>query len=258
MSMAQVQAAVKALGGADGVPRPLPPPESLPPPGEVVVDFEQERPRAVPDLNAGMRRRRRRRGGSGDGGSGGEEKTYACGLAGPKGDFGVPEMGELGLADDAAATTTIRGGETKALETLKKVLDDVEYVATFEKPAKAPTDWDPPATTVLSPHLHFGTLGVREFWWGVKDAVEKYEREGKRRGSGMPVNLEGQLLFRVSDLLCRSSLFTTFFTVLSPFLFTSFFTTFFTVFFTVFFTTIFTMFYDSFHHLFLWIEEIST
>lgn len=209
MSMAQVQAAVKALGGE--VPRPLPVPESLPgPPGEVEVDFEQERPGAVPDLNAGIR--------GGGGGSDGEEKTYASGLAGPKGDFGVPEMSELGLADDAAATT-IRGGETRALETLKKVLDDVEYVATFEKPAKAPTDWDPPATTVLSPHLHFGTLGVREFWWGVKDAVEKYEREGKRKGSGMPVNLEGQLLFRVSDLLCRSSPFTTFFTVLSPFFF---------------------------------------
>ncbi|KAF4539735.1 DNA photolyase [Lasiodiplodia theobromae] len=189
MSMAQVQAAVKALGVE--VPRPLPVPERLPGPpgggGEVVVDFEQERPGAVPDLNAGMR-------GGGEGGES-EEKTYACGLAGPKGDFGVPEMSELGLADDAAATT-IRGGETRALETLRKVLDDVEYVATFEKPVKAPTEWDPPATTVLSPHLHFGTLGVREFWWGVKDAVEKYEREGKKKGSGMPVNLEGQLLFR--------------------------------------------------------------
>ncbi|KAL1618632.1 hypothetical protein SLS54_007067 [Diplodia seriata] len=180
MSLAQVRRAVERAGLV--VPRALPVPGWLPPPGPGLgeVGLEQE--------VSGSERR------EGEG----EEKTYAFGLAGPKGDFGVPEMGELGFAD-GAATTGIEGGEARALEALRRVLDDVEYVATFEKPAMAPTEWDPPATTVLSPHLHFGTLGVREFWWGVKGAVERYEREkGKGKASGMPVNLEGQLLFRVS------------------------------------------------------------
>ncbi|KAL1639085.1 hypothetical protein SLS58_008287 [Diplodia intermedia] len=196
MSLAQVRKAVERAGLV--VPRALPAPGWLPSgPREGLEGVEQERPpEAAAAAAAKSSGSERREGEEGKGGGGGGEKTYAFGLAGPKGDFGVPEMGELGLAE-GAATTGIEGGEARALEALRRVLDDVEYVATFEKPAMAPTEWDPPATTVLSPHLHFGTLGVREFWWGVKGAVERYEREkGKGKASGMPVNLEGQLLFR--------------------------------------------------------------
>ncbi|GME28043.1 hypothetical protein GTA08_BOTSDO13943 [Neofusicoccum parvum] len=184
MSMAQVQRAAKAL---PPIPRPLPAPTTLPDAGDVDVDallaLAHDAPDPAPDLNARHRSA--------------QERTYAAGLAGPGGDFGVPEMAELGL-EEGAATTPIRGGEDRALERLRELLADEEWVATFEKPAKAPTEWDPPATTVLSPHLHFGSLGVREFWWGVKDAVEKWERKGKNKGkaSVAPVNLEGQLLFR--------------------------------------------------------------
>lgn len=187
MSMAQVQRAAKTL---PPIPRPLPAPTALPDAGDVdaLLALVHDAPDPAPDLNARHRC--------------GQERTYAAGLAGPGGDFGVPEMAELGL-EEGAATTPVRGGEGRALERLRELLADEEWVATFEKPAKAPTEWDPPATTVLSPHLHFGSLGVREFWWGVKDAVERWEKKGKNKGkaSVAPVNLEGQLLFRVSGLL---------------------------------------------------------
>ena len=65
-------------------------------------------------------------------------------------------------------------------------------MATFEKPKTAPTAFDPVATTLLSPHLHFGSLSCREFYWRVQDVVDSY----KGRASQSPTSLTGQLLFR--------------------------------------------------------------
>ena len=82
------------------------------------------------------------------------------------------------------ATTPHRGGETVALE----MLGDMgrEYMSTFEKPKTAPTALKA-STTLLSPHMHFGSLGVREFYWRVADLKPK---------SQPPASLIGQLLFR--------------------------------------------------------------
>lgn len=75
---------------------------------------------------------------------------------------------------------------------LDTIIANEEYTATFEKPNTAPTDFEPQATTLLSPHLHFGSLSVREFYWRVQDVVDSYS--GK--ASQPPVSLTGQILFR--------------------------------------------------------------
>jgi cryptochrome len=120
-----------------------------------------------------------------------KESTYAK-ISGPNGDFAVPTMEELGLP---SATTPHRGGETEALRALEELLKREEYVATFAKPDTAPTAVKGPATTLLSPHLHFGSLSVREMYWRVNDVVEKVREKGKRV-TEPPTSLLGQLLFR--------------------------------------------------------------
>lgn len=101
-------------------------------------------------------------------------------------------MAELGLKP---ATTQHRGGETVALSALDAILADKTYTATFEKPNTAPTAFSPPATTLLSPHLHFGSLSCRLFYWGVQDIVDSYRADG-HKPSLPPTSLTGQLLFR--------------------------------------------------------------
>jgi cryptochrome len=96
------------------------------------------------------------------------EKSYHA-LAGPKGDFAVPTLEELGIKP---ATTHHRGGETIALKMLDEIIADKHYTATFAKPNTAPTAFEPQSTTLLSPHLHFGSLSIREFYWRVHDVVE--------------------------------------------------------------------------------------
>ncbi|KAF1985163.1 cryptochrome-2 [Aulographum hederae CBS 113979] len=171
MSISQVQAAGKKIGE---IPRPIPAPKSLPDPGDMSIDFEQEHPPTDPDLNAHDRTE--------------SDKSYKS-LAGPNSDFAPPTLEELGFPP---ATSPHRGGETVALEMLSSITSDKTYTATFEKPKTAPTAFEPAATTVLSPHLHFGSLSVREFFWRVQDVVDKY----KGKASEPPTSLTGQLLFR--------------------------------------------------------------
>lgn len=171
MSINQVQAAGKKIGQ---IPRPIPAPKSLPGPGKVDFDFHQEKPSNSPDINDAQRNT--------------DEASYSS-LAGPNGDFAVPTMKELGLK---LATSTHRGGETLALEALEKIIANEEYTATFEKPKTAPTAFEPQATTLLSPHLHFGSLSCREFYWRVQDVVDRF----KGKASQPPTSLTGQLLFR--------------------------------------------------------------
>ena len=80
------------------------------------LSFDHDLPAPKPDYNAVQRD--------------GEEQSYAN-LAGPRGDFAVPTMEELGLKE---ATTSHRGGETVALRTLNSVIKNEKYTATFEKP----------------------------------------------------------------------------------------------------------------------------
>lgn len=171
MSMASIQAVAKQLGP---VPRPIPAPESLPDPGEMPLDFDQDAPDTDPDLNSERRTKK---------------DTGYQKIAGPKGDFGIETMEELGFP---SATTPHRGGETLALKMLDDIIDNEEYTATFEKPKTSPAQFEPQSTTLLSPFFHFGALSPRLCYWRAQDVVDSY-------GSGAskpPTSLTGQLLFR--------------------------------------------------------------
>ncbi|GKU20218.1 cryptochrome [Fusarium langsethiae] len=170
MSITQLQAAGSKLGQ---VKNPIPAPKHLPDPGDMPVNFDQYEPDTKPDFNSEFRT-------EGD-------KAYAN-IAGPKGDFAIETMEELGFP---SATTPHRGGETLALKALDEIIKDKKYTATFQKPKTSPAQFEPQATTLLSPHLHFGSLSVREFYWRVKDVVDSY-----KGASSPPESLIGQLLFR--------------------------------------------------------------
>lgn len=171
MSISQVQAAGKKIGS---ISRPISAPLAIPQPGDLHLDFEQDKPAQEPDINAIQRDS--------------NETSYSA-LAGPRGDFAPPTMQELGLKE---ATTPHRGGETIALKMLAEIIANEEYTATFEKPKTAPTAFEPQATTLLSPHMHFGSLSCREFYWRVQDVVDRW----KSKASQPPTSLTGQLLFR--------------------------------------------------------------
>jgi cryptochrome len=171
MSITQLQAAGQKIGD---VPKPIPAPERLPDPGETPIDFEREIPSRSIDLNATNRVT--------------VDVAYK-GIAGPKGDFAVETLEELGFQP---ATTPHRGGESLALKQLDKVMADVKYAATFKKPETSPAAFEPQSTTLLSPYLHFGALSPRLFYWRARDAVEKYGKGS----STPPESLTGQLLFR--------------------------------------------------------------
>ena len=156
------------------VAKPIPTPESLPNPGDTALDFDHTQPSPNPDFNEIQRDSK--------------DKSYTN-LSGPRGDFAVPTMSELGLK---RATTQHRGGETLALKALDDIVSNTKYTATFSKPETAATAFSPQSTTLLSPHHHFGSLSVRLFYWRVIDILKAY----KGKQSTIPTNLIGQLLFR--------------------------------------------------------------
>lgn len=182
MSMTQTERAAEKING--GKPdRPLKTPKSVPDPWENdkmdLSDIEHEIADPLPDLNAEHR--------------GTKDKQYSQ-IMGPKNDFAVPTMEEIGI-DPSLATTPHRGGESVALKALADFISDDEYIGTFEKPKTSPAAFEPQSTTLLSPHLHFGSLSIRKYWWDVQDVMEK-RRKAKKPNAFIPVNLPGQLLFR--------------------------------------------------------------
>ncbi|KAK6544467.1 hypothetical protein TWF694_001161 [Orbilia ellipsospora] len=120
-----------------------------------------------------------------------EDATYHSGLRGPNNDFSVPTMEELGMK----ATTPHRGGENIALEILEDIIQNKQYTATFSKPDTAPTAFKPASTCLLSPHMHFGSISCRKFYWDAMDVVEQWEKSGKK-ATHPPCSLTGQILFR--------------------------------------------------------------
>ncbi|KAI2470585.1 Cryptochrome/photolyase FAD-binding domain-containing protein [Annulohypoxylon bovei var. microspora] len=172
MSITQLRAAGRKVGE---IPRPIPAPSYLPDPGDMPVDFEQDKPETEPDLNASYRDK--------------ADKTYSN-IAGPKGDFAIATLQELGFS--VPATTPHRGGERIALGRLQEIFSDEKYAATFQKPKTSPAAFEPQSTTLLSPMLHFGALSPRHFYWKAQDLVEKYGQGA----STPPESLTGQLLFR--------------------------------------------------------------
>ncbi|KAI9882817.1 MAG: hypothetical protein M1823_005430 [Watsoniomyces obsoletus] len=168
------------------IPRPIPPPTTLPSPGNTSISsIIPTRPSPHPDLNAPHRHT--------------SDSSYSS-LAGPTGDFSVPDLSELGMS--GLATTPHRGGETLALSSLDKIISNETYTATFQKPNTAPTAFHPQSTTLLSPHLHFGSLSIRTFYWAVQDVVDRFNNpppgvpKKKEKASTPPTSLIGQLLFR--------------------------------------------------------------
>jgi deoxyribodipyrimidine photolyase len=149
----------------------------LPNPGSTEFSFDRNdhsvQDRRQADINADSRHS--------------EDSLYET-FSGPDGKFSVPTFEQLALQP---ATSHHRGGEDRALAILDEWLETRQAeVLKFEKPKTSPAAFDPPATTTLSPHLHFGTLSVRRFFWGIKDLA---------KGKAItlpPVSLIGQLYWR--------------------------------------------------------------
>ena len=80
MSMSQVQAAGPKVGP---IPRPIPAPKSIPNPGQTSLDFGQDQPEMSPDFNSTSRKH--------------DDKSYDK-ISGPKEDFAVPTLEELGFS----------------------------------------------------------------------------------------------------------------------------------------------------------------
>lgn len=183
MSITQVQKAADKIN--NGEPdKPLDVPGGIPDPwGEErmnLKNLDHETPQPDPDLNVAYRKT--------------DADSQYKQIMGPKQNFAVPSMEELGI-DPSSATTPHHGGESVALKMLAEYIKDSHYIGTFEKPNTSPAAFEPQATTLLSPHLHFGSLSVRKFWWDVQSVIDK-RRQQKQAVSHSPTNLPGQLLFR--------------------------------------------------------------
>jgi cryptochrome len=80
MTIKQLEAAGTKIGE---VAKPIDAPKKIPDPGEMSLDFDQTQPETKPDFNEKFRE--------------GKDGSYESGIAGPKGDFAVPSLEELGM-----------------------------------------------------------------------------------------------------------------------------------------------------------------
>ncbi|PLB47696.1 putative DNA photolyase [Aspergillus steynii IBT 23096] len=182
MSMSQIEKAVGGInsGRPGGV---VETPERVPDPWDQermdLSAVEQEGVDSTGDVNREYRMK--------------EDAQYVK-IMGPGEDFGVPTLDEIGIGS-AQVSTPHKGGETEALRILEGCIQDEEYVGRFEKPKTSPAAFQPQSTTLLSPHLHFGSLSVRKFWWDVQGVLEDRAKR-KKPNASIPTNLPGQLLFR--------------------------------------------------------------
>ncbi|KAK2763235.1 hypothetical protein FQN54_009871 [Arachnomyces sp. PD_36] len=181
-SISQLEKAVERING--GQPeKPLSVPESIPDPWDEnqmdIRDLEQSATNPPDDLNVIHRTV--------------ENKQYEK-LMGPDDSFRVPTMEEMGI-NTKQATSPHKGGESEALKILEGYIKDDEYIGKFDKPSTSPAEFEPQSTTLLSPHLHFGSLSVRKYWWEVQRVLEERKRQ-KKKNTSIPTNLHGQLLFR--------------------------------------------------------------
>ncbi|PWN19799.1 Cryptochrome/photolyase FAD-binding domain-containing protein [Microstroma glucosiphilum] len=216
-SMSQLQKAVASLGD---VAQPAETPTSLPspcPPGSDKADikklfdlisdlssYKEEVGTPDVDLNAAEL------GGQRKSGPDGEVTSYDTVAAGEKSKykeekspFAVPTLASLGMEEpEVKLAEPIRGGTTEALRRLKKLTEDPAYLSTFAKPQTSPsTDPDAPSTTLLSPYIKFGCLGIRHYWHTVKETKKKH----KGAKTDVPEGMEGQLLFRDMYAVCEAA-----------------------------------------------------
>lgn len=177
MSITQLQAAGKKVGIIEAS---VETPKHLPDPGELHLDqLTQQQPEPDPDINDKHRQER--------------DKSFAHGLAGPKGDFSPPTLEELGMKP---ATTPHKGGESVILKRLEEdIFADEDYTGTFAKPNTSPAAFEPQSTCLTSPYLHFGALSCRYMYHRTEEIVAK-RRKAKQPVTEPPTSLHGQLLFR--------------------------------------------------------------
>ena len=107
----------------------------------------------------------------------------------------MPDLDSFEAYRGCVPTTPFVGGETEAQRRMAEFLKQTDRVATFSKPHTDPTAFGPRvSTTVLSPHLKFGTLGIRRFYAGLHEVIAKSKQ----------VREESAVLGRIgcSDDLC--------------------------------------------------------
>ncbi|WRT63450.1 uncharacterized protein IL334_000355 [Kwoniella shivajii] len=178
MTLHQWQAVTNKMGE---IPHPTPAPESIPDPGPSTLKNDEDQKwgeyQGV-DMNRGIRT--------------GTDTCFES-ITGPSlNPFSVPTMSQMGFEQ---ATTTIRGGTSDGHKRLDLFLSDSDKVAKFSKPGSAPTSLEP-STTLLSPYIKFGCVGVREIWWGSKNVVDIWKKKGGKGETKEPENMFGQLQFR--------------------------------------------------------------
>ncbi|PWN24705.1 Cryptochrome/photolyase FAD-binding domain-containing protein [Jaminaea rosea] len=119
--------------------------------------------------------------------------------------FAVPTLKSLGMDEPQDnMCKPIRGGSSVALKRLDDLCKDPSYLATFAKPQTSPsTDPDAPSTTLLSPYIKFGCLGIRYFWHKTKETKKKHKGGGV---TDIPEGMEGQLLFRDMYAACEAAI----------------------------------------------------
>lgn len=137
-------------------------------------------------------------------GKDGEVKCYDS-VAAEQGDpFAVPTLASLGFPDtESKLAETIRGGTKEGLRRLEENTKDPAYLSTFAKPKTSPsTDPDNHSTTLLSPYIKFGCIGIRHLWHTVQETKKKY----KGSATTIPESMEGQLLFRDMYAACDAAI----------------------------------------------------
>ena len=104
----------------------------------------------------------------------------------------VPSIQLFGFdKDDFEGLTRHLGGETEALKQLDLYTSNIQQTMKFEKPNTSPTAFSPASTTVLSPHLRFGSLSCKKFYKLLR-SLEKVNANHSKP----PTSLVGQLLWR--------------------------------------------------------------
>ncbi|KAJ5508403.1 hypothetical protein N7527_010546 [Penicillium freii] len=161
MSITKLEkAAVKINNG--NPEKPLDPPKSIPDPWDEELSNETDSIDSQPDLNAEHRTKK---------------DKQSADFIGPTRVFALPWQ-DIGI-DLCRATNPHRGGEQEALRILGQCIKNEDYIGRFEKLNTSPADFKPQSTTLVSPHLHFGSLSVRKFWWDVQGALEKKQKAKK-------------------------------------------------------------------------------
>ena len=173
LSITSLRKAATRLGT---IKKPEKAPDYLPDPGPLEINTDKNKlmVKSYPDLNKQFRV--------------GKCTCYDT-MTGPKKDFAIVTMEELGMPK---VKTFHIGGETEALRLLEDFVKDPKRVAQFAKPDTSPAQFSPQSTSLISPHLHFGTLSVRYVWHKVDEAIKKF----KGTSTQPPVSFHGQLLFR--------------------------------------------------------------